>query len=280
MHKFVRKVLIEENIVKFKFNENWDPKQKKYKENVIGFIKTIIKYQLLYFLKEEHAKNLTEVSYAKNADGLSGTDKMLMNMSKSDEGDTLLAELNAEDIVEEIQKIYDIPISEEEIQYYIKNHHPSKDQIRLVSTFYGRIFGNGRDAKLVTRRQYIIMMLVLKNKLLFDAGVVSRDTGVVENTALPYVISGNLDGLMNTRIIKNAKFNESLEEDYQYEELNHSLYNLLNEIKPDEINSLISSFVNSSYTYCCFERPDLLGKKIVYPDMKITNELIFFLRSS
>ena len=92
MHKFVRKVLIEENIVKFKFNENWDPKQKKYKENVIGFIKTIIKYQLLYFLKEEHAKNLTEVSYAKNADGLSGTDKMLMNMSKSDEGDTLLAE--------------------------------------------------------------------------------------------------------------------------------------------------------------------------------------------
>ena len=38
IHRFTRVVLISENIVKFKFNENWDPQTKKYKENVTGLI--------------------------------------------------------------------------------------------------------------------------------------------------------------------------------------------------------------------------------------------------
>lgn len=41
INMFIRRVLISENIVKYKFSEHWDPKQKKYKENVIGFNKTI-----------------------------------------------------------------------------------------------------------------------------------------------------------------------------------------------------------------------------------------------
>ena len=41
IHKFTRVVLISENIVKFKFNENWNKETKKYKENITGFIKTI-----------------------------------------------------------------------------------------------------------------------------------------------------------------------------------------------------------------------------------------------
>ena len=39
VHSFVRRVLISENIVKYKFNEVYDYKQKKYKENIIGLIK-------------------------------------------------------------------------------------------------------------------------------------------------------------------------------------------------------------------------------------------------
>ena len=36
IHRFVRKVLIEENMVKYKFNEHWNAKLKKYKESVVG----------------------------------------------------------------------------------------------------------------------------------------------------------------------------------------------------------------------------------------------------
>ena len=34
--RFTKKVLVSENVVKYKFNETWDAKQKKYKESVIG----------------------------------------------------------------------------------------------------------------------------------------------------------------------------------------------------------------------------------------------------
>ena len=46
VNQFVKKVLISENVVKYKFNEHWDPKTNKYKENIIGFNKTIIKFQI------------------------------------------------------------------------------------------------------------------------------------------------------------------------------------------------------------------------------------------
>ena len=46
VNQFTKKVLISENMVKYKFNENYDTKLKKFKENVIGFNKTIIKFQL------------------------------------------------------------------------------------------------------------------------------------------------------------------------------------------------------------------------------------------
>ena len=35
---FTRKVLISENVVKYRFNEHWDKKQHKYKENIVGLI--------------------------------------------------------------------------------------------------------------------------------------------------------------------------------------------------------------------------------------------------
>ena len=94
IEQFLHKVFISENIVKYKFNENYNPKTKRYKENIVGFNKTILKYQLLYFLKEQYSKNFAEVTSAKNAEGLSGMDKMEMNLQKNDEGLIILAEVD------------------------------------------------------------------------------------------------------------------------------------------------------------------------------------------
>lgn len=45
--QFTKVVLISENIVKYKFNEHWNPKQKKYSENIVGFNKTIIEIMVV-----------------------------------------------------------------------------------------------------------------------------------------------------------------------------------------------------------------------------------------
>ena len=47
IHSFVRRVLISENIVKYRFNKTWDAKQKKYKENIIGYALCSIQTSLI-----------------------------------------------------------------------------------------------------------------------------------------------------------------------------------------------------------------------------------------
>ena len=77
-----------------------------------------MKFQLSYFLKEQYDTNLTEVTNAKNSEGLSGSDKMLMNANKIDEGKGILSDLNIDLTMKKIRKIIDVPITEEEILYY------------------------------------------------------------------------------------------------------------------------------------------------------------------
>lgn len=279
VNQFTKKVLISENVVKYKFNEHWDEKQHKYRENVIGFNKTIIKFQISYFLKDQYTKNLTEVTNTKNSEGLSGADKMLMNASKIDEGSVIMSDLNIQLTIDRIRKQIDIPITEEEIQYYMINHHPSKIQIQLVYAYYTKYFGSYRDLNLLTRKQYITLLLLLKKKLLLDLGYEKDEDGEIHYASLPYLLTGNLTDKVNTRIIRNNKFIAKIEESYMYQNLIENKYRLLGFLKPDAVLSLLSSIINTRFTYVTYEYPDLLGTEIFYSEDKISDELLFFLSS-
>lgn len=276
IHQFLKKVLISENMVKYKFNDHYDPKTKKYKENIIGFNKTIIKYQLMYFLKDQYSKTLTEVTSVKNTDGLSGMDKMEMNMSKLDEGKIILAEVGNKIEIERIVKNNDFGITEEEIDYYVKNHNPSELQVELVYNYWGKNFGSYRNTSLIDRRDYIRLLLILKKRLLLQSGVESED-GFSCNAKLPYILTGNLQDKVNTRIIRNNKFVGKINEAYLYEKLKEKKYSNLCKIKPDYILSLLSQIINTTFTYVVYEDEELLGKEIEYNEDKISDELLFFL---
>ena len=275
MNSFLRKVLISENIVKYQFNEHYNPKTKKYRENIIGFNKTIIKYQLVYFLKEQYAKNLTEVTSAKNTDGLSGNDKMEMNLSKIDEGRVFLAEMNIATTMARIMKDNDFEISENEIQYYIKNHNMHRLQVQLVCAYWAKYFGGYMNMELINRRQYIILMLILKKRLFDTAGY--DGSGSIETCALPYILSGNVSGTVNTRQIRKNKFVEKVRNTALYQKMCEGKYSQLISIKPDYIMEILSKFINTSFTYVVWEEEELLGTPIVYDEDTISDELLFFL---
>lgn len=276
IRQFLHKVLISENVVKYKFNEKYDEKTKKYKENIIGFNKTILKYQLMYFVKESYTKNLTEVTSAKNADGLSGMDKMEMNLQKLDEGLIIFAEVDIKSEIARIRRDNDFEISEAEIEYYMKHHNPSNLQVELVYSYWGKYFGSGRNTKLINRRDYIILLLILKKKLLLQAGY-NADDGFVETTSLPYLLTGNVLDKVNTRIIRNNKYISKIDDSDIYKELCTSKYYNLNKIRPDYLLSLLSQVNNTTFTYVVYEEPDLLGKEIEFNEDKVSDELLFFL---
>ena len=278
---FLKKVIISENMVKYRFNKTWDPKQKKYKENIVGLNKTILTHQLSYFLKDQYQKNIAEITNTKNSDGLSASDKMAMNMSKLDEGRIIMSDLNLKMTIEQLEKTIDVPISEEEVQYYRENMYPQELQIQLIYSYFAKEFSSYQDLNLAIRRDYIRLALMLKKKLLIDNGYnnYGKKLDEVYHAALPYILTGNVEEEVNTRTIRNNKFISKVQESYLYRKLIDSKYKALNQIRPDFIIILLSKFINTNFTYVTYENPSLLGKRIEFSDDKISDEILFFLNS-
>lgn len=276
--QFTKVILISENMVKYKFNEHWNPKQRKYSENIIGFNKTIIKYQITYFLKEQYEKNLAELSNTKNNEGLSGIDKMAMHLDKYDEGSVLLADLNIDMTIRRIREMVDIPISEEEVDYQMRHMDFSDIQTEYIRAFYARYFGNYSDLALIPKRDMVILTLIMKKILLIDLGY-DVDSQSIKYAALPYILSGNLEDRIVNRMVRNSKFIESLENSYKYQRLVNEDYKMLQEIdgKNDFIKSRLSTIINTKFSYVAYEAPELLGKEILYDESQIADELCTFL---
>ena len=203
---------------------------------------------------------------------------MLMNQNKIDEGTTVLSDLNIAMTMERIRKRYDFEISEEEIDYYVKHHSPKPIQTQLVYAYFTKYLGSYRDSNVVTRRQYIELLLILKKQLLVSLGYDGRtEDNKVYHASLPYILTGNLEDKVNTRIIRNNKFVAKLEENLMYKELIENKYRLLGYLKPEAILSLLSSIINTRFTYVTYEQPELLGREIVYSEDKVSDELLSFL---
>lgn len=276
--QFTKVILISENMVKYKFNEHWNPKQRKYSENIIGFNKTIIKYQITYFLKEQYEKNLAELSNTKNNEGLSGIDKMAMHLDKYDEGSVLLADLNIDMTIRRIREKVDIPISDEEVDYQMRHMEFSDIQTEYIRAFYARYFGNYSDLALIPKRDMVILTLIMKKILLIDLGY-DVESQSIKYAALPYILSGNLEDRIVNRMVRNSKFIESLENSYKYQRLVNEDYKMLQEIdgKNDFIKSRLSTIINTKFSYVAYEAPELLGKEILYDESQIADELCTFL---
>lgn len=255
-------------------------------------------------MKEQYSKNLTEITNAKNTDGLSGSDKMLMNLSKIDEGITIMSDINIPMTIKFLKRRFDIEIDDAEVDFYIKYHKPSDIQIQLVRSYFAKYFGSYRDLHLCTRRDYITLMLLLKKKLMIELGydkdndeldmdgdelcdtVTEDENGNpiyndnnMRPVALPYIISGNLSDHINTRVIRNIKFTEKVANSYTFKKLQEENHKYLNIIKPDYDMALISSLINTRFTYVEYDHPELLDQEITYNDNKIADEILFFLAS-
>ena len=232
---------------------------------------------------------------------MSGSDKMMMNLTKLDEGVTIMSDINIPMTIDYLKRRFDIVITDDEIDFYIKYHKPDAMQIQLVRSFFAKYFGSYRDLHLCTRRDYITLMLLLKKKLMIELGYDDNDDNsendeVVEESetddgsairndhnmrpvALPYIISGNLSDHINTRVIRNIKFTEKVESSYTFQKLQEENHKYLNFIKPNFDMGLISSLINTRFTYVEYDHPELLDVEISYNDNKIADEILFFLAS-
>ena len=198
-------------------------------------------------------------------------------MSKMDEGSVIMSEVNAETTLDRIFREANLTVTEEEIQYYVENMHPDPFQVTFVRDYFASCFGNLRDIHNISRHDYYKLALTLKKYLIMkDCYNPNKFHG--EECPLAYILTGNMGSRLNNRIIRNTKFTTSLYEDETYQYLMNHKYSKLSEIRPDDLNRLISSFVNTTFTYVAYEKPEMLGQEIVYDDYEISKQLLDYIR--
>lgn len=221
---------------------------------------------------------MTEVTSAKNQEGLSGIDKLYMNLEKQDENKAIMMDVIVQTTMKRIFEKYDVYISDEELAYYKENLKINNFQKELISAHFAKDFGNVEPLNLVSRDDFYRLILILKKNLLIHAGYEKDYNGYSETSKLAYLITANIaDDSVNTRVIRNNKFKNKIDESYLYNKLKDEKYSHLQEIKPDYILSLLSKFINTRFTYVCYEQPELKDVEIEYNEDKLSDELLFFL---
>ena len=155
LNSLLKKNIITETMFKYVFNKN-----------IVNFNSFILEKQLYFVIKKNYKVNLVELSADKSGeDGLSGLDKFEMNSNKIDESLIILSEVNIKRTIKNIKKNIGVDVTKDEITFYKKFHKVNKFQVQLVHYFYAKHFGGYRDLNLLTRKQYITLVILLKRRL-------------------------------------------------------------------------------------------------------------------
>jgi hypothetical protein len=238
-----------------------------FKSSIISFNHTIIESQINYYIYEKYQYTHVPLSNIKDSEGLSGLDKLEMNAAKIDESLIILSNANIKDVIKRIRKAAKIDIPDSEFDYYKQHVKINKFQVQLVYYFYAKIFGGYRDLQLLTRSQYITLLVLLKKRLQYQGMVY-----------LPQIITGNMVQ-MRTRQIQNRKFLSKIGNSDVYQTIVNDKFSTLNELdKPSFITGMLSTILNSSFTVVDYRRKDKLGEplEINNPDF-LSDEFLAYL---
>ena len=174
-----------------------------------------------------------------------------------------MSSINIKKTIKRIKKKINIKISDKEINFYKKHFKFNKFQVQLVFYSYAKYFGSYRDLNLLTRTQFIELLVLLKKKLQIQG-----------NIYLPQILTANISKL-NTRVIQNSKFLSKIENSSTYQMLINEKFNTLEELnKSNLILKMLSMALNSTFTYVDFENQDKMGEPIEINEDILADEIL------
>lgn len=239
----------------------------KFDESVHSFNISVISNQLKFFRQDKYDVTPKMIGYEKDMEGLSSIDKLVMNMNKIDESLIILSEINIKNTIKKIKKRFNIQVDKEEIKFYMNNHKINKFLMQLVHAYYAKFFEGYNDLTMLTKMQYIELLIILKKKLIYDG-----------NIFLPQIITGNIQSRLNSRVIQNNKFISRLESSSLYEELVNDKFAAVIELKGENIIiNLLSNIINTKFTFVDYDMEEKLGDVIEINQNALTDEFLKFL---
>ena len=239
----------------------------KFDESVHSFNIAVINNQLKFFLQDKYEFIPKLIGYEKDMDGLSSIDKLVMNMSKIDESLIILSEINIKNTINKIKTRFNISVEKDELNFYMKHHRINKFLMQLVHAYYAKFFEGYNDLLMLTKSQYIELLIILKKKLIYDGFVF-----------LPQIITGNIQSRLNSRVIQNNKFISRIESSALYKELLEDKFAAVIELKGENIIiNLLSNIINTKFTFVDYVMDNKLDEVIEINQNTLSDEFLKFL---
>lgn len=243
-----------------------------YNRSVVSFIDGVIFLYHYNFKIENFKAKPIELDAQENSDDdnerLSHAEAIEMSVYRIDESNAIIAEVNTAQVLKKIRKMFNIPISQEEFEFYRDNVRITPVTKLFLENFYSRYF-HDVNAVINVNRDITIELLIYMKKFFQLKGM----------TLIPQLCTAKVQGKYKENTIKNAKFIEEIQSSDIWKNIIAQGYSCISELNPKEdyIIKKISSFVNSTFEFVDYNS-DL--NNLVYEDIdreRIIYEFSLFL---
>ncbi len=244
MHTLIHDVILVKSIYKI-----------NYEQSVVSYLDAIVTLNYIQYRKEPFKCKPIEISAEETQkdsdDFLSHAEALEMSIYRIDEFVALVNDANIERTIEDIfNRFKAIRITYDEFDFYYKNVHLNQISQMMLHAYYSEFFKDSYAVNLVTRKQAIWLLLILKKYLQLKGMVL-----------LPQLCTASVRGKFKENVIKNRKFIEKLETSPVYIDILDNKYKYIAELglKNPPIQQKLSTIINSSFIYVDYD-PAINGK--------------------
>lgn len=222
-----------------------------YNQSVVSYFDGIIARNYIQFKSENYKSKPQEICSSdfreSDDDYLSHSEALEMMTYRVDESNMILNDVNIKRVYAKLLKQFDIPIGEDEMEFYWETIKFNPLSQMILHTFYSKFFDDSVSIQLLSREQSITLLILLKKFLQLKGHVV-----------LPQICTARLKGKYKESVIKNCKFIEKYKTSDIYPEIEEK-FKYAREVSnepPDII--MLSTMINSSFTWVDYD-PEVNG---------------------
>lgn len=241
-----------------------------YTKSVVSYFDGIIQQNYLQFKSENYKSKPFEISPEDSQrdedDYISHSESIEMANYNVDESNSILNDVNIEEVMDHVRRAYKSLIDDDEYNFYFNTITLNAVNTQLMVLFYAPYFANSATLQLLNRSDAVMLLYVLKKWLTLKHFPI-----------MAQMCTASIRGHFKNSAIKNTKFIEKYKTSSLYENIEQR-FRYVREIKPkdDPIITLMSSIINSSFTWVDYD-PTINGlENDNLPIDKVVEEFMLF----
>lgn len=211
-----------------------------YTRSIVSFIDGIITNGYMHYRYENFKFKPVEIEVDDNDsdDYLSHVESLEMMISRVDESNQLIGDVNTAQVMIDISKRFNIDIPEEEFQFYFDNIRFNSLSQSLLHAFFSKYFSDSNAIFLLDKTSAVRLTIYLKHYLQLRG-----------MTIMPQMLTASIKGKFKDNCIKNTKFLEKFTTSSVYQHIISDKYKYIRELglKEDPIVKLLSTMINSQF---------------------------------